>query len=97
MGGGFAGGLGGAGGTPGGVGERNLPLQGLALFSAQSAVLEKYPARISYEFVAQLLDAQITGKTVDDVFTQRGLGSVFQLDADWRNWLAQRADLLNRR
>jgi hypothetical protein len=104
MGGGSRGGMGGRGGLGGGrrggsgeSGERSFPLQGPALFAAQSAVLSKYFERSGPDIVGELIDARITGKPIDDVFAKHNLGPVQQVDADWRNWLAERADLLTRR
>jgi hypothetical protein len=98
MGGGRGGGMGGGrGGPPPNSGERTFPLQGLALFDAQSAVLGKYFGRAGYDVAADLIDAQITGKPIDDVFAKGGLGSLHQADADWRGWLTERADMLNHR
>lgn len=93
------GGMGGEGsrGNPGGSAERSFPLQGFALFSAESAVLSKYFSRTGSDVVGELIDAQITGKPIDDVITKHNLGSMQQVDSDWRNWLAERADLLTRR
>lgn len=97
MGGGRGGGMGGRGAPPSGASERTFPLQGLALFAAQSAVLGKYFARTGYEVVGELIDAQMTGMPIDDVFAKHNLGSLLQVDAEWRGWLTQRADMLNRR
>ena len=97
MGGGFPGGPPGRGGPPSGASERSFPLQGLALFTAQSAVLGKYFAHTGYDVVGDVIDAQVTGKPIDDVFTKHNLGGLVQADADWRGWLLERADLLNRR
>jgi len=88
---------GGRRGASGESGERSTPLQGPALFAAQSAVLSKYFARSGADVIGELLDARITGKPIDDVFTRHNLGSVQQVDDDWRGWLAERADLLSRR
>ena len=88
---------GGRGGPPGGASERTFPLQGLALFTAQSAVLAKYFEHDGIGVVGEALDAQITGKPIDDVFAKHNMGSVAQMDADWRSWLMRRADVLNRR
>jgi hypothetical protein len=99
MGGGRRGGMGGRGGTPGGSGgssQRSFALQGPALFTAESAVLEKYFARSGYDVVGDLIDAQITGSAIDDVLAKHGMGSLSQVDADWRGWLIERGDLLNR-
>lgn len=87
---------GGSGGPPGGA-DRTFPLQGLALFAAQSAVLGKYFEHTGYDVVGDVIDAQIMGKAIDDVFAKHNMGNVLQVDADWRDWLARRADVLNRR
>jgi hypothetical protein len=92
--------MGGRGGNPGGGGggssQRSFALQGPALFTAESAVLEKYFARSGYDVVGDLIDAQITGSAIDDVLAKHGMGSLSQVDADWRGWLIERGDLLNR-
>ncbi len=88
---------GGGRGAPGGSGEHSFPLQGPALFAAQSAVLSKYLVRSGPEVVGDLIDARITGKPIDDVFTKHNLGTVQQVDDDWHGWLAERADMLTRR
>lgn len=94
MGGGIPGGRGG----PAGSSQRNLPLQGVALFTAQSAVLTKYFARSGSDVVGDLIDAQIAGTPIDDVFTKHAMmGGLQQIDNDWRAWLMQRGDVLNRR
>jgi len=92
------GGMGGGsrGGSSGGSGARTIPLQGPALFTAESAVLGKYFARVSYEVIGEMIDAQIAGKPIDDVFAKRSLGTVLEVDADWKAWLIRRADVLNR-
>jgi hypothetical protein len=99
-GGGRRGGMGGRGGNPGGSGggssQRSFALQGPALFTAESAVLEKYFARSGYDVVGDLIDAQITGGSIDDVLAKHGMGSVSQVDTDWRGWLIERGDLLTR-
>jgi hypothetical protein len=95
--GGMGGGVPGGRGGPAGSAERNFPLQGLALFTAQSAALTKYFARSGSDVVGDLIDAQITGKQIDDVFAKHAMGGVQQMDADWRAWLIQRGDVLNRR
>ena len=104
MGGRGGGGRGFPGGRPpgdGGQGEprsgaRSVPLQGAALFIAQSAVLAKYFARTQIDAIGNLIDAQIKGTPIEDLFAKYNLGSVEQVDADWRSWLTQRADMLNR-
>ena len=88
---------GGGRGAPGGSGERTFPLQGLALFTAQSAVLTKYFARSGADVAGELIDAQITEKPVEAVLTKHNMGTLQQVDADWRGWVIQRADVLNRR
>jgi hypothetical protein len=95
MGGGFPGGPG--GGPPGGSKERTFPLQGVALFAAQSAVLTKYFARTDSDLVGDLIDAQITQQPVEAVLAKHSMGNLQQVDADWRSWVVQRADVLNRR
>jgi hypothetical protein len=49
------------------------------------------------DVIGQLIDAQISEKPVDAVFAKRGMGSVQQVDNDFRTWLFERADQLNRR
>jgi hypothetical protein len=66
------------------------------LFAAQSTVLSTYLARAGADVIGELIDVQISGKPIDDVFAKRQMGGVQQVDADWRGWLLERADLLNR-
>ncbi len=86
---------GGRGGSSGGGGgnrsEPRAPLQGAALFAAQSSALGKYLSREGYEFIGALADAQIQGKTLDDVLAKRGLPPMQRMDSDWRMWLSERA------
>jgi hypothetical protein len=91
------GGMGGGGRSSGGSGDRSFPLQGLALFTAQSAVLTKYFAHVGTDVVGEMIDEQIIEKTFDAVLARHNLGTLQSLDTDWRGWLVQRADLLNRR
>jgi len=91
------GGMGGGRSMPGGSSEHTIPLQGPALFAAESAVLSKYFARAGADVVGEIIDARITGKPIDDVLAKHNLGTVQQVEDDWRNWLAERADMLTRR
>ena len=108
MGGGGRGGMGGGppgggspggrpGGPPGGSRERSFPLQGMALFAAQSAVLTKYFARTDGALPGDLIDAQITQQPIEAVLAKHSLRGLQQVDADWRSWVVERADMLNRR
>jgi hypothetical protein len=103
-GGGSRGGMGGRGG--GGMGRgssgrsegaRPMPaLQGAALFDAQSIVLGHYLSRQGYDLIGTLVDAQILGGSVDDVFAKRNLGTPDQMEVDWRRWLQDRATAVER-
>ena len=59
-------------------------------------MLGKYFGRSGSDVIGDLIDAQITGKPIEDVFAKHSLGSLQQIDADWRGWVIQRGDLLNR-
>jgi hypothetical protein len=103
-GGGSRGGMGGRGG--GGMGRgssgrsegaRPTPaLQGAALFDAQSIVLGHYLSRQGYDLIGTLVDTQILGRSVDEVFTKRNLGTPDQMEVDWRRWLTDRATAVER-
>ena len=67
------------------------------MFAAQSAVLTKYFARIDSDLVGNLIDAQITQQPVEAVLAKHSVRSLQQLDVDWRSWVVERADMLNRR
>jgi hypothetical protein len=105
MGGGQRGGMGGRrGGRGGGMGSRSgeeeraaPPLQGAALFAAEAAVLGQYLSRGGYQFVGELVDAQMRGKSLEEIFTARGLGDFPKVDSDFKYWLTQRAASLQRR
>ncbi len=83
---------GGRSGARGGEGQRAL--SGPALFAAQSAALSKYFARVGYDVLGELADAQMVGKSIEDVLVRHNLGTLGQADADWRAWLNARADVL---
>jgi hypothetical protein len=97
---------GGIGGRGGGVdrgssgrseGARPMPaLQGAALFDAQSLVLGHYLSRQGYDLIGTLVDAQILGRSVDEVFAKRSLGTPDQMEVDWRRWLLDRATAVER-
>ena len=87
------------GGYPGGEGSRGTgdrPLEGPALFAGESAVLTKYLERVGDDVIGELADAQMRGATVDEAFAKRNMGTVSVVDADWRSWLLERADILRR-
>ncbi|MDB4876368.1 MAG: hypothetical protein JWM41_2814 [Gemmatimonadetes bacterium] len=98
--GGGGGGMGGRGGGMGGGGSRSqgdkpaAPLQGGALFDMQSVVFGQYLAHESYDLIGALVDAQLAGKSVDDVFTARNSMSLTQMDVEWHRWLSDRAGTL---
>ena len=94
-GGGMRGGRGGRGGGSRGGAQAVVVLRGAALFEAEATVLGHYlVVRQGAPLVGQLVDANIRGLAVDSVLAQqpRGPKSVAQLDADWRQWLAARAE-----
>ena len=72
------------------------PLECLAVFEAQSVVLGKYLSREGYDFIGAMVDAQILGGSVDAVLTKRTGRTLEQTDADLRQWVIERADLLHR-
>jgi hypothetical protein len=107
--GGMGGGRGGMGGGRGGMGggggssrggdrpsnaEAMPPLQGAALFDAQSVVLGRYLSREGYDFIGTLVNAQILGQPIDDILAKHNFGSADQMEADWRRWLNERASAL---
>jgi hypothetical protein len=94
MGGGRGGGGGrgnGGGGGRGNAAEQRAPLQGAALFAAQSSVLGKYLSREGPDIIGALVDGQMKGQGIDDVLAKRGLPSIARMDNDWRMWLSERA------
>ena len=75
-------------------GARTLPpLQGGALFEAQSALFARYlVSREGYPFLGVFIEAQLQGKPVTDVLrTAKMLPyDVEQLDTEFRRWLTDR-------
>ncbi len=67
-------------------------LFGAALFDAQAFVFGRFlAARTGLDFIGTLVDAQLNGKTVDELITQRQSMTLEQLDVEWRRWLGIRA------
>jgi hypothetical protein len=61
------------------------------LFLGQSAVFGEFLAtRYGYPIIGKLVDAQLAGKTVDDVFGAEKIDGT-RLELDWKSWLATRA------
>ena len=98
MGGGRRGGMGGGMGRGGGESrsQESRPLQGGALFAAQSLVFGKYLVHQGYETIGALADGQILSVAPDSVLAKRGMLSLQRMDMDWRDWLSERAASLNR-
>lgn len=94
-GGGGRGGMGGRGGTGGGDRSRGdqqtPPLEPAALFDAESVVFGRYLSREGYDLIGALADAQILGKSIDDVLAKRNAATVAQMDVEFRRWLLDRA------
>jgi hypothetical protein len=91
--------MGGRGGRTGGASQEQRatpPLEGGALFEAQSVVFGRYLAHEGYDLIGALVDAQILGKTVDEVLVTRNSINATQMDVEWRRWLFDRAAILNR-
>jgi hypothetical protein len=87
------------GGAPsGGEGERASapPLEGLALYAAESAALGRYLSREGDDLIGQLVDAQVQGQPLDGVLSARGLGEMPKVESDWRYWVSQHASTENR-
>lgn len=87
--------MGRGGGRRGGIGsgsERRpteAPLEGMALYVAESAALGRYLSRQGDEVIGQLIDAQIQGQPIDGFFPAHSLGDLVMVDADFRAWVAQ--------
>jgi hypothetical protein len=62
-----------------------------------SAPTSPSTSRSGPDLLGDLIDAYITAKPIDDAFSKHNLGTLQQVDDDWRSWLAERADLLNPR
>ncbi len=97
---GGSGGMGGRGGSSRGGQSHSSgaapvpPLQGGALFDAQSLVFGRYLSRQGYDLIGALVDAQVLGQPVDSLLAKHNFGSADQMEADWRRWLVERASAL---
>jgi hypothetical protein len=103
MGGGAGGSMGGRGGSRGGGsggsgrgdgGRGNLPFSGPQLFAAQALVFARYlTVREGPAFVGTLVDAQISGKSINAVFdaAQMVPSNIERLDIEFHRWLIDRA------
>jgi hypothetical protein len=90
--GGSRGGGSGGGGTDGGRG--NLPFAGPQLFAAQALVFARYlTVREGPAFVGTLIDAQMSGKSINAVFdaAQMVPSNIERLDIEFHRWLIDRA------
>ena len=90
--GGSRGGSGGSGRGDGGRG--NLPFTGPQLFAAQALVFGRYlTVREGPAFVGTLVDAQLSGKSVNAVFdaAQMVPSNIERLDIEFHRWLIDRA------
>ena len=75
-------------------GRPNGPLQGGALFAAQSLVFARYLAiKEGPAFIGSLVDAQLQSRDVNDVFAAAQMvpSNVERLDMEFRRWLIDRA------
>jgi hypothetical protein len=103
MGGRGGGGMGGRGGSSRGGQDRSSgsapmpPLQGGALFDAQSVVFGRYLSRQGYDLIGALVDVQILAQPIDSLLAKHNFGSADQMEADWRRWLNERASALTPR
>lgn len=100
------GGMGGRGGRGEGRGDRAqgaqraMPLRGALLFDAQATVLGRYlMTREGAPLIGQMVDARIMAKPLDALLASQPAGpkTFAQLDADWRGWLAARAERIQKR
>ncbi len=97
-GGGYGGGRrggGGGGGRSSTSARRAMPLRGAALYDAEATVFGHYLfVRHGGPVIGQMVDAALTKKSVADVLAAEKAGpkTLDELDADWRQWLAAKAD-----
>jgi hypothetical protein len=79
------------GGQPGGQTGFSFALRGADLFNVQSLLLGRYLRREGYEFIGQLADAQIGGKTIEDALPALKSYDLTRMETDWRRWVVDRA------
>ena len=95
--GGMGGGRGGGGGPPPRFeepGARMRPLQGGALFTAQSMLFGRYLAsREDLGFAERFIDLQLQSRPITDLLSSATKlpGDMERLEVDWRNWIVYRA------
>ncbi|MDE3217407.1 MAG: hypothetical protein KGO03_13440, partial [Gemmatimonadota bacterium] len=77
-----------------------LPLRGAMLYDAEAVVLGHYLAtREGAPLIGQMVDTAIAGRPIAPILAAqpRGPKTFAELDADWRQWLAARAESATKR